>query len=89
MGAAIATGVAALVMPLGLWWYSQRIHPHAYAYTRMSGYVVLMVGGAVLATHMADSISRTLICAAYVLLITVAERDALRHVVHRRTPPTS
>lgn len=83
MGAGIATGVAALIMPITLWWQSQRLLPHPYAYRRMLGYVVLMVCGALLAASYTTVVPRLLICVGYLLVVLAMERTALLQMRYR------
>jgi O-antigen/teichoic acid export membrane protein len=49
MGAGIATGIAAVVMPSMIWWQARRMLAVAYAWWLMAGYGVLAVGAVVLA----------------------------------------
>jgi hypothetical protein len=49
LGAGIATGLAAIVMPSMIWWQARRMLAVAYAWWLMAGYGVLAVGAVVLA----------------------------------------
>lgn len=80
MGAGIATGIAALVMPVVLWWHAQRIHPHSYAYSRMLVYGVVVVAGAAIASYWPGIWERAMVCGGYVLVILWSERTTLRHI---------
>lgn len=49
LGAGIATGLAAMVMPSMIWWQARRMLAVAYAWWLMAGYGVLAVAGVLLA----------------------------------------
>lgn len=78
MGAGVATGVAAMLMPVLLWWQSQRLHPQIYAYARMFGTLALVVCGAVLTSVWPVLWVRILVCVGYLVIIAYAERALVR-----------
>ena len=49
MGAGIATGIAAMVMPSMIWWQARRMIAVAYDWRALTGYVLLAVAGVLMA----------------------------------------
>ena len=86
MGAAVATGIAALVMPCVLWWQSQRLQPQSYAYVRLLIYGVLACLVALCAQLMPALLPRILVCGLYLLVLVTAEWDAVRRLWYGHEP---
>ena len=82
MGAAVATGIAALVMPCVLWWQSQRLQPHAYAYVRLLSYGGLACLVALCAQIVPTLLLRILVCSLYLIILVAAEWNAVRRMWH-------
>ncbi|MFM7679529.1 MAG: polysaccharide biosynthesis C-terminal domain-containing protein [Roseiflexaceae bacterium] len=86
MGAAVATGIAALVMPGVLWWQSQRLQPQSYAYGRLLIYGGLACLVALCAQVMPALLPRMLVCSLYLLVLVAAEWDAVRRLWYGHEP---
>lgn len=80
MGAGIATGIAALVMPVVMWWQSQRLQPQPYAYVRMLATMGMTGIAAGIATTMPTVVARMVVCTVYLLVLLVAERATLQRL---------
>ena len=79
MGAGIATGLAAMVMPALIWWQARRMLVVPYAWGMMGGYVVLAVGAVVLALWLgADWGVRMGVVAVYGAVVGLCEYRYLR-----------
>ncbi len=83
MGAGIATGLAAMVMPSMIWWQARRMLTVPYAWGLMAMYVVLAVGAVVLAVWLgADWGVRIGVVLGYGALVGGYEYRLWRHARH-------
>ena len=79
MGAGIATGLAAMVMPSMIWWQARRMLTVAYAWWLMAGYGVLAVAGVLLAMGLgADWVVRLGVVIGYGVVVGGYEYRLLR-----------
>jgi O-antigen/teichoic acid export membrane protein len=83
MGAGIATGLAAMVMPSMIWWQARRMLTVPYAWALMAMYVVLAVAGVILAVWLgADWGVRLGVVIGYGVVVGGYEYRLWRHARH-------